>query len=255
MERVAFLLEATGEQYRCLLNPESLVLRRLAGVAERHSAGGLLAGAELADDPLLLTGGGSTELELDLLFDVSLAGSSVASEDVRDLTGPLWDLAENTRWSATYGRPPLVRFVWGKGWNIPGIVTAVAERLEQFTPGGVPTRSWLRMRLRRVAEPSQAPAAPERGALLAATAEGLSPEAALRAAEHAEVHQLTGATGDGGCEERLDQLAYQDYGDPSLWRLLAAFNGIVDPLHLPCGEALQAPALSDLGPLHLGSAP
>lgn len=247
MERVAFLLEATGEQYRCLLNPESLVLRRLAGVTDRHWAGGLIAGTELADDPLLLTGGGNTELELDLLFDVSLAGSTVTSEDVRDLTGPLWDLAENTRWSATYGRPPLVRLVWGKGWNVPGIVTAVAERLEQFTQGGIPARSWLRLRLRRVAEPSRPSAPPDRDALLTAVKEGLSPEAALRATEQAEAHDLTGTTGDGGCDERLDQLAYRYYGDPSLWRLLADFNGLSDPLHLSGGQTLLAPALADLG--------
>jgi hypothetical protein len=248
VERVAFLVEPTGEQYRCLLNPESLVLRRTAGVAARHSPGGLVAGAELADDPLLLTGGGTTELELDLLFDVALAGSSAVSEDVRDLTGPLWDLAENTRASATYGRPPLVRFVWGKSWNVPGIVVAVAERLEQFTPGGVPTRSWLRMRLRRVAEPAGPAQAPERAALLAETAEGLSAETLLRAAEQAEVHELAGASGDGVCEERLDQLAYRYYGDATLWRLLAVFNGLDDPLHLDCGQSLQAPPLSLLEP-------
>lgn len=247
MERVAFLVEETGEQYRCLLNPEGVVLRRLAGVAERTTAGGLLAGAEIADDPLLLTGGGSTEIELDLLFDVTLGGSSVTSEDVRDLTGPLWDLAENTRWSETYGRPPLVRLVWGKGWNVPAVVTAVAERLEQFTPGGIPTRSWLRLRLRRVAEPRRPPPLPARGALAAVAAEpGLSPEAALKVAERAEVHEVSGAEGNGACDERLDQLAYRYYGDPSLWRLLAAFNAIADPLHLSCGTSVQVPALADL---------
>jgi len=247
VERVAFLLEETGEQYRCLLNPESLVLRRLAGVTDRRSAGGLIAGAELADDPLLLTGGGSTELELDLLFDVSLAGSTVTSEDVRDLTGPLWDLAENTRWSATYGRPPLVRLVWGKGWNIPGIVTAVAERLEQFTPGGIPTRSWLRMRLRRVAEPALPSPPPDRDALLGAIEEGLSAEVTLQATEQADAHDLAGTSGEGGCDERLDQLAYHYYGDPALWRLLASFNGLTDPLHLASGEGLLVPPLSALG--------
>jgi hypothetical protein len=62
--------------------------------------------------------------------------------DVRDLTGPIWDLA---------GRPEVVRFVWGKSWNVPAVVGAVAERLEQFGPDGVPGRSWLRVRLAEVA--------------------------------------------------------------------------------------------------------
>ena len=33
MERVAFLIEETGERIACLLNPESLVVRRIAGAS------------------------------------------------------------------------------------------------------------------------------------------------------------------------------------------------------------------------------
>jgi hypothetical protein len=44
--------------------------------------------------------------------------------------------------------------IWGKSWNIPGIVVAVAERLEHFTAAGVPRRSWLRLRLLRVEAPT-----------------------------------------------------------------------------------------------------
>ena len=40
MERVAFLIEETNERLRCLLNPETLVLRRTAGVRPRQSATG-----------------------------------------------------------------------------------------------------------------------------------------------------------------------------------------------------------------------
>lgn len=161
MERVAFLIEETNERLRCLLNPETLVLRRTAGVRPRQSATGQVTGTGLTDDPLLYTGGGRTELDLDLLFDVTLPGSSVTSADVRDLTSPLWRLAENNQATAGYGRPPLVRLIWGKSWNIPGIVVAVAERLEFFTPSGVPQRSWLRLRLLRMAAPvpRQRPAA------------------------------------------------------------------------------------------------
>src|SRR5438105_1692360 len=110
MERVAFLIEATSERIGCLLNPETLVLRRAAGVRPRRSAGGLLTGGQLTDDPLLYTGGGRTELELDLLFDTSLAGSTITTDDVRDLTGPFWALAENATGADGYGQPPLVRF-------------------------------------------------------------------------------------------------------------------------------------------------
>ncbi|MBW7882848.1 MAG: hypothetical protein H3C34_09450 [Caldilineaceae bacterium] len=158
MERVAFLLEETNEQIRCLLNPESLTIHRLAGVRQRRSIGGQLSGRGLTDDPLLYTGGGRMEIELDLLFDVALAGSSITTDNVRALTGPFWNLAENSA-RRGYGQPPQVRFLWGKFWDIPGIVLAVSEHLEQFTPDGTARRSWLRMRLLRVDEPALQPAA------------------------------------------------------------------------------------------------
>jgi hypothetical protein len=260
VERVAFLLEDTGEQLRCLLNPESLVLRRRAGVEPRESAGGLVSGAELADNPLLFTGGGSTELDLDLLFDVSLAGSSIISDDVRNLTAPIWDLAENTRRPRTYGQPPTFRFLWGKSWNVPAVVTAIAERLEHFTSGGVPTRSWLRMRLARVSdcpvrEPiAYVPGSEGAGGTVAESLPDLALEVLDQASQRADVHELRGAAvtaedeeGPGSCDERLDQVAYLSYGDPGLWRLIAGFNDIANPLHLRCGLLLQLPRLSDLG--------
>src|SRR5438045_8649977 len=116
MERVAFLLEKTGERIPCLLNPASVVVQRSAGVQSRQSTAGPLTGAALKDDPLLYTGGGTTEILLDLLFDVTLAGSSLMSDDVRDLTRPLTGLAEGSEGDDGYGQVPLVRFVWGKAW-------------------------------------------------------------------------------------------------------------------------------------------
>src|SRR5690606_36676036 len=137
-------------------NPESLVIRRQAGVKVRTSSGGQLTGGGHADDPLLYTGGGRTELELELLFDINLSGSTLTAEDVRILTAPFWNLSENRLGSGGYGQPPLVRFIWGKYWNIPGVIVSVAERLDDFTAAGAPQRSWMRMKLLRVREPSAA---------------------------------------------------------------------------------------------------
>jgi hypothetical protein len=245
MERVAFLIEDTGERLGCLLNPESLVVRRYAGILPRRSVGGKLTGSALSDDPLLYTGGGSTELGLDLLFDVSIAGSTIQAVDVRELTRPLWELAENATGDDGFGRPPLVRFVWGKTWNIPGVVTAVAERLEQFSTGGTPRRSWLRMRLVRVSEDeSELEEWPVGGTELVPPPEGLEiPD------EQVQVHQVMGGGAHEGEEsgERLEDIAFQYYGDPSAWRVIAAFNGLSDPSRVPPGTLLRIPALSTLG--------
>jgi hypothetical protein len=261
VERVAFLIEETNRRIGCLLNPESLVVRRTAGVRPRRGVTGHLTGAGLADDPLLYTGGGRTELTLDLLFDVSLAGSSITAEDVRDLTQPLWNLAENTVEQAGRRRPPRVRFIWGKAWNIPGVVVAVAEHLEHFTAEGIPRRSWLRMRFVRidVIDIDEATTRPgseglsggilpdslEDGAALAQLTEAV--ETLNVSEDRLSTHQIIGGGETGAATgERLDQLAEEHYGDPTLWRLLAAFNDIADPLHLLPGLLLQIPPIEVL---------
>lgn len=251
MERVAFLLEKTGERIPCLLNPAGVVVRRLAGVQPRHSNLGPLTGAALKDDPLLYTGGGTTEILLDLLFDVTLAGSDLATEDVRELTRPLTALAEGDVGDDGYGQVPLVRFVWGKAWNILGVVAAVAERLEYFTPNGAPQRSWLRMRLLRTGEPAH----PDPEPLSESFPMEDLPEEDDVAPDDLRFHLTKGAgesdEGDqeegGSSGERLDEIAASHYGNPAWWRLIAAFNKIDDPWKVRAGDSLMIPPASSVG--------
>jgi hypothetical protein len=239
MERVAFLIDESNVRLPCLLNPESFTIQRAVGVS-RFSVG-QLHGDDLADDPILYSGRGSTSFTLDLLFDVALAGSSIQSADVRDLTAPLWQLAEYHSTNRQIDTPPQVRFIWGKAWNIPCVVAAISERYERFTNSGVPQRSWLRMSLLRVGERIQP--ATTTPAALADIPERLDATSAGVAGEEPgwETHTLLGG-GAGG--ERLDQLASHYYGDPALWRLLARANNVDDPAQLPTGTLLQVPPRS-----------
>ena len=253
MERVAFLIEKTGERIGCMLNPETLVTRRSAGVVKRSGSIGPLQGARQTDDPLLYIGGGSTEMILDLLFDTTLAGdSSEEPGDVRALTRPLWNLAENSSDDQGQGQVPIIRLVWGKTWNIPGVVTGVAERLEFFTEAGVPRRSWLRMRFCRVHLDDQAslpsPEAPDLEDLLPPeTFEAGSSRTAVEVTGGPPLQQDLDAT-----PSRLDEIAYHNYGSADLWRTVAWFNKIADPLRVAAGTLLRIP---DLPTLHKAVAP
>jgi nucleoid-associated protein YgaU len=42
-------------------------------------------------------------------------------------------------------------------------------------------------------------------------------------------------------QERLDEVAYKFYGDPSLWRLIARASNIADPLRIEPGRIVQVP--------------
>ncbi|MER5456537.1 hypothetical protein ABT008_17275 [Micromonospora sp. NPDC002389] len=236
MERVAFLVDATGERVDCLLNPETVQVSRLAGVRHRGSAGSQLTGAGLADDPLVFTGGGRTELVLDLLFDTDFAEGQVRPADVRALTRPLWMLAENSAVEHGWVRPPLVRLVWGKTWNVPGVIVAVAERFDAFTATGSPRRSWLRLKLVRVAEDATRAEEGFAEELAEAQTPAVAPGTALVAAGDGT------ATADS-TGVRFDLLAHDALGSPLRWRLLAEHNRITDPLAVPAGTALAVPPL------------
>ncbi len=241
MERVTFLVERTGARVECLLNPGTFTITRQAGLQPQRTLSGVLTGTADADTPLLSTGGGVTELVLELLFDVSKQPNAQSDDSVQALTAPLWELAENSDIVGSYGSPPSIRFVWGKAWNIPAVVVAVAERFEQFTPAGIPRRSWVKLRLLRC-NPKAASATDRDLASFsnerATVASDIVPDDVRR-------HEVQGDDeGTDGVVERIDQLAHRYYGDASQWPVLATYNDVDDPARLPAGTALAVPPLT-----------
>jgi len=260
MERIAFLIERTGEQLSCLLNPENVVVRRTAGVTARASATGIIAGLTLTDDPLVATGGGTTEIDLDLLFDTEIdnelrprpvADAAVTADgidvpvslpDVRDMTRPIWNLAENGETMSGVGAPPLVRMIWGRAWNIPGVVVSVAERFERFAADGRPQRSWLRLRLKRV--DYDVGAAPPR---LPATSQFEPPALGSSGSEDDRALRIMlTPDADGLPTPRIDELVAAYYGDASLTHAVLAFNDIADPLNVAEGTVIVLPDAASL---------
>jgi hypothetical protein len=243
VERVSFLIESSGARLTCLLNPQTLVVRRVAGLRPRPSAAGALAGAATGDDPLLHTGGGRTELDVDLLFDLGLAAPGTGVTDVRDLTWPLWSMAENALSDSGLATAPRVRFVWGKSWNVPAVVAAAAERLENFTPEGLARRSWLRLRLWRVGDGGPAIEDPLSGAR---PRHGAALALAGVPADGFAIRELAGGTAPGG-GERLDAFLARNGVSPRHWKLVADLNGLDDPSRVPPATALRLPAPAFLG--------
>ncbi len=236
MERVAFLIDESGERVDCLLNPETVQVTRLGGVRPRGAAGGALVGSGLADDPLVFTGGGRTEITLDLLFDVEMVEEQNRPGDVRELTRKLWMLAENSAEEHGSVRPPQFSMVWGTTWYVPAVIVAIAERFDAFIYGGTPRRSWIRLKLIRVAESAQAAQSGFEEDLAAASTPKVEPGSAVM------------ATGDGDAQSdysgvRFDLLAHDALGSPLRWRLLAEHNRLANPFDVEPGTALSVPAL------------
>lgn len=248
---MTFLIESTRERVTCLLNPESLTISRRSGIRSRGAVGSPSSMAAQSEDPVLFTGGGQTEMTLHLLFDVSLTESTAVVSDVRELTRPLQQLTQpgGTQRSP---KPSVARFIWGKAWNVRGVVSTLAERIESFTPTGVPRRSWLRMQFVHLNDGvqdsatgvSRAPIVPE------SLTSGWPPISDLRSDPDLQIHEMAGGSAPvSGATERLDEIAERYYGNPSFWRVLALVNDIDDPLNVPVGTRLAVPSLSFLNRL------
>ena len=268
MERVAFLIEGAGTHISCLLNPASMTFTRSAGVRGRALDGGVILGRAGADEPVIADGGGVTEFELELLFDTELAEtlnprpSLLAPErcDVRDWTRPIWALSEpQARYS---GATPAIRFIWGRAWNVPAVITDLAERLERFSPSGAPTRSWLSLRLRQTPEPAFAAPLGSQMSFssqtpFAAQSDGVTSQAPGSPSQTALAAQTFGVPGAAGAHNvgyieasadsahppttPLCQIAAQTTSDPGAWREIAAASGIDDPLRIAPGRILTFP--------------
>lgn len=243
MERIAFLIEPEDVRISCLLNPETVVIKRTTGIKARESIGGALTGPGMSDAPLMFTGGGQTWIDLELLFDVHLPGGTFRTHDVRDLSGVFFKMAENSVDTNGISTPPVVRMVWGKSWNIPGVVTHVAERLDCFSASGVPARSWLKLRMRRVPE--------DEGETLSIFEWLNDLETSLKIIDQLDQQAADSALTDEQSavvlfNERLDLLAQRFYGNPSLWRFIAAMNRITDPFAHGVTITIRIPSIAEL---------
>lgn len=270
MERIAFLIERSGERVTCLLNPEHLDVRRIAGLRVRSDSGGAIVGDLRSDDPIIARGGGITEFELRLLFDVELANEGYRAgpqplqfqnvrnpamgdgdqsqgvpqsasmqryADVRELSRPLWRLSENAESADGSAAVPVVRFIWGKSWNVPAVILAIAERFERFDIDGAPRRSWISLRLRRVqdtvgAAPTEVPATPQFE---------LRPGQPLQGGTRDDVLEIL-TDQEGMPQQRLDLIAGDHYGNPAMARAIGEYNGLDDLLDLGNVAALRLPS-------------
>jgi len=158
--------------------------------------------------------GGAMSLKMSLFFDTTEDGS-----DVRDYTEKLVELMQvdsRLRDSRTRkSRPPRCMFSWGRMWGFKAILTEMSQRFTYFKDDGTPLRATVDVTFQQVESEGTYPAQNP-------TTEG-DPGRRTR----------TVRPGD-----RLDWLSYEEYGDPTLWRLIAEANGMDDPMQLTPGQRL-----------------
>jgi hypothetical protein len=151
--------------------------------------------------------------KLSLLLDTSLEGPDKSVKD-----------QANKLMKAMHGggsAPKFVEFTWGSVKLPKSAPLSLSIRYALFRPNGEPMRAFVELEL------AQAEATSPAGQAQNPTTRGT---AGLRA------HSVR----DG---DSLASIAYDAYGDPTRWRLIAEANDIDDPLRLRRGSLLSIPRL------------
>jgi hypothetical protein len=160
-------------------------------------------------------GGGASTLTMELFFDTYEKG-----DDVRKHTNRVWELmaidSDLRDPTTASGRPPLVQFQWGPVISFKAVITNLTQKFTMFKADGTPVRATLTVTFQEAEEAGRFP--------FQNPTTGSKPGFKTRVVKEGEY---------------LDVIAFEEYGDPTLWRLIAETNDIENPKKLIPGQVLS----------------
>ena len=157
-------------------------------------------------------------VSMELFFDDWENPGADLVEDIQKLMA--WLKPTNDSLSKKKPQPQILKFQWGGNQSLSefkGFLKSVAVKYTMFKSDGKPVRATATITLEEVPdEPKKTN--PTSGALTSRRTRVL------------------------GAGDSLQSIAYDEYGDPNLWRALALFNDIDDPLRMATGTRLLVPS-------------
>jgi hypothetical protein len=224
--KIKIFKESSTEEVTVLFNPAEYSLTETANYSEKNVPG-------LGGPITQYISGAASTLSMTLMFDTyetdpneasgnvarkvgaQIGASKVTPSDVTKLTKKITALVNI---DGALHRPPLCEFVWGS-LSFKGVVASVNQTYTMFMEDGMPVRAKLDVTFKSVLDLT--------GSKKQAPFE--SPDRTKRRVVRQRV--------------QLWELAWEEYGDPSMWRVIARGNGILNPLDLKPGQVLKLPAL------------
>jgi nucleoid-associated protein YgaU len=195
-------------------NPAELTLEKSAQIAEQNIPG--------LDSPLLqFVRGQVQKLSVELTLDEASKPPNQPDATVEKRVMALYQLVKVQPKTHAV---PRVLVSWGDGLSFKALTESVSRKFTLFDTDGKPLRAVVTVSFREYR-----------------TLEEQLKELNLQSADQTKVTIIR--SGD-----RLDAIAYREYGDAELWRPLAAFNGIEDPRSLSPGTRLEIPPRPELAP-------
>jgi hypothetical protein len=198
----------------CQFNPEEIKVNKKYNWTEHK--------IPFMNQPDLDPGGGdAATFDLKLMFDTT-GEDKGSARDVRKHTDLLFRLV--MMWGndpTTRPPPPKVKFVWGGFQLFLAIVTEVDVNYILFDADGTPVRADATIKCKQW-DVEDDPAKPQ------------NPTSRTESRRTRVVRM----------GERLDHIAYEEYGHVSHWRYLAEVNKLQDPRLLQPGQILLVPPLA-----------
>ena len=210
----AFLEVEGGAKIPCLFNPETIAVGRT-----NYWSADAMPGRGV---PQLRYGGAESGwMSMQLVFDTTDTGKAVTQ-----YTGALMKLMDvdtslpGTDEASNNARPPTVTFHWGDLHSFPSVIASLSVAYTYFASNGTPLRATADLQLQQY-QPSDA---------------FTKQNPTSGTPKPHRVHRVQPG-------ETLDRISARYYGDSTRWRLLAAANGIEDPLAIRPGALLSVPRL------------
>ena len=167
-------------------------------------------------------------VSMEIFFDAYEDLFGDVSDDVKTLFE--WLKPTKSSLSKNLPCPPILAFEWGSNKilvDFKGYLKHVSAKYTMFRADGTPIRATASISLEEV--PNEAA--------------GQNPTSGSLSSRRSHVLR------DG---DSLQSVAYREYGAAALWRGLAIFNGIDDPLRLTPGTSLLIPSSSEAARLAEG---
>jgi hypothetical protein len=215
LEKLTILPENNGP-IQALFNPERYTVSKSVQLAELNIPG--------LDAPVVQYVRGQNEkISMELFFDTTDFGMVDPVTDVRSLTAQVYQLLKV---DGNLHAPPRVQLAWGAGGQLTSygasispwlILESVSEEFSLFSPGGVPLRAKLSVSFREAWTISQQLQVTPR-----------------HSSNRTTLHRVVRG-------ETLCQIAYEQYSDPTQWRLIADANALGNPRLLTPGDVLVIP--------------
>jgi len=160
-------------------------------------------------------------VSMELLFDDWENPDANLLDDVNTLLG--WMMPTEKSISNGKPQPQVLKLQWGSNHllsDFKGFLKSVSVKYTMFKSDGKPVRATASIALEEVPDEPK----------------GTNPTSGSLAGRRTYVV----AGGDS-----LHSVSFAEYGDPGLWRALAAFNGIDDPLRVRPGTRLLLPSADE----------